>query len=189
MPTKGRCVVIGVMGGSVVHEQVLHAAEEMGMMIAQAGYVLLTGGRPTGVMEAASRGAREAGGLVVGVLPGTDQNEASIYVNIAIASGLSDARNLINVLSSDVVVACQGGAGTLSEVALAVKNQRPLVLLSFDPGPVLLGAEENAKIAQVASPSEAMRKIHIFLGDDESSGSVRKLPDCSDLNIFTKPKD
>ncbi len=155
--------IVGVMGGAAASAEVARMAEELGRRIAQAGLVLLTGGRPAGVMDAASRGAKAAGGLVVGVLPGPDPDEACEHVDIAIATNLADARNLVNVLSSDVVVACPGGAGTQSEVALAVKNGRPLVLLGFDPGPVVAGAEKSGRVARAATPEEAMRKVEGFL--------------------------
>lgn len=156
--------IIGVMGGASVSAEAARMAEDLGRLIAEAGLVLLTGGRPAGVMEAASRGAKAAGGLVVGVLPGPDPDDASEHVEIAIATNLADARNLVNVLSSDVVVACPGGAGTLSEVALAVKNARPLVLLGgFDPGPVVADAEEAGRVARAETPEEAMRRIQAFL--------------------------
>ena len=155
--------VIGVMGGGSVSEEVAGMAEELGRLIAEAGLVLLTGGRPAGVMDAASRGAKSAGGLVVGVLPGADPDDSTGHLDIAIATNLADGRNLVNILSSDVVVACPGAAGTLSEVALAVKNRRPLVLLAFDPGPVVAEAEQAGRVARAATPQEAMEKVQTFL--------------------------
>ena len=150
--------VIGVMGGASADDKVLKLAEELGKCIAEKGYILLTGGRPAGVMHAASRGAKQAGGLVVGILPGPDSNDASPYVDIAIATNLSDARNLINILSSDVVIACPGGAGTLCEVALAIKNTRPLVLLGFDPGPIASIVESAGLLARASNPVDALKK-------------------------------
>jgi len=155
--------IVGVMGGGKVEESVIEMAEELGRRIAEAGFVLLTGGRPAGVMQAASRGASEAGGLVVGVLPGADPDSATAWAQIVIATNLADGRNLINVLSSDVVVACPGGSGTLSEVAMAVKNRKPLVLLGFDPGPVVQAAEQTGLVARATSPSQAMRLIQEFI--------------------------
>ena len=155
--------IIGVMGGGSVSAEVSRMAEELGRRIAEAGLVLLTGGRPSGVMDAASRGAKVAGGLVVGVLPGPDPDDSSAHVDIAIATNLADGRNLVNVLSSDVVVACPGGAGTMSEVALAVKNRRPLVLLGCDPGPVVAEAEKAGRVSRASTPQEAMEKVQAFL--------------------------
>lgn len=155
--------VIGVMGGGSVSAEVARTAEELGRLIGEANLVLLTGGRPAGVMDAASRGAKAAGGLVVGVLPGPDPDDSTEHLDIAIATNLADGRNLVNILSSDVVVACPGAAGTLSEVALAVKNRRPLVLLGWDPGPVVAEAERAGRVARAANPQEAMEKVRTFL--------------------------
>ena len=83
-----------------------------------------------GVMDEASRGAHDAGGLVVGVLPDSDDGHMSRHVDIAIKTDMGSARNNINVLSSDVVVACGLGAGTASEVSLALKADKPVVLVS-----------------------------------------------------------
>ena len=84
--------------------------------------MLLNGGRPAGIMEASARGAKESGGLTVGVLPGGSSSEASAYIDIPIVTGMGSARNNINVLSSDVIIALPGKAGTISEIALAMRN-------------------------------------------------------------------
>lgn len=107
----------------------VRAARELGALVAAEGWALVTGGRACGVMEAASRGAREAGGLTVGVLPGVDAADASEFVDLAVVTGMGQARNQINVLTSRVVFACGAGAGTASEIALAIKARRPVILL------------------------------------------------------------
>ncbi len=123
--------IVGVMGsGGVSSNDAL--AYEVGRLLALAGYVVLNGGGG-GVMYAVSQGAAEAGGLVVGVLP-TSEPTASYpnpYVHVPIYTGMSLARNAINILSSDVVVALPGGAGTLSEVALALNSGRHVVVVSW----------------------------------------------------------
>jgi uncharacterized protein (TIGR00725 family) len=88
--------------------------------------VLICGGL-TGVMEHAARGARAAGGLTIGLLPGDDPDEANEYVQVAIATGLGHARNAILARTADGVVAVGGGLGTLSEIALALRNGRPTI--------------------------------------------------------------
>jgi len=88
--------------------------------------VLICGGL-TGVMEHAARGARSAGGLTIGLLPGDDPTEANEYIDVAIASGLGHARNAILARTADGIVALGGGLGTLSEIALALRNGRPTV--------------------------------------------------------------
>jgi uncharacterized protein (TIGR00725 family) len=122
--------VIGVMGPAGCDEQTASLARALGHAIAERGAVLLTGGR-AGVMEAASRGAREAGGLTVGVLPGANAADSppNDYVELALFTGLGEARNWVNVCASDVLIALGGGFGTLSEIALALKARKPLVLL------------------------------------------------------------
>ncbi|MFP5274263.1 TIGR00725 family protein [Coleofasciculus sp.] len=129
-----RKIVIGVMGpGNGATTTDLERAYQLGQRIAQRGWVLLTGGRNAGVMNAASLGAKAAGGLTVGILPSRDTQNMSDAVDIAIATDMGSGRNNINVLSSDVVIACGMGAGTASEIALALKGGKPVVLLSDHP--------------------------------------------------------
>jgi hypothetical protein len=118
------------MGPAACDEQTASLARALGHAIAARGAVLLTGGR-TGVMEAASHGAREAGGLTVGVLPGASAADSppNPHVEVALFTGLGEARNWVNVCASDVLIAIGGGFGTLSEIALALKARKPLVLL------------------------------------------------------------
>ncbi len=107
------------------------AARLLGRLIAEAGWILLTGGRPAGIMDAASAGAKEVpGSLTLGILPGGPDGPVSAHVDVAVFTGMGDARDAINVLSSDVVVACGvEGPGTAAEVALALKAGRPTILL------------------------------------------------------------
>jgi hypothetical protein len=101
-------------------------AERVGAAIAAAGAVLVCGGLG-GVMEAASRGAARAGGVVVGVLPGADRADANRWVTIPIVTGMGEARNVLVVRSSEAVIAIGGMYGTLSEIALALKLGRPVI--------------------------------------------------------------
>lgn len=116
-----------------VAEPTLAAAHEVGRRIAEAGAVLVSGGT-TGVMEAASRGAREAGGLTIGVLPGTERGSANAYVDIALPTGLGTARNLIYTRGCDATVMVGGGAGTLNEVTIAYQAGRHVVVLEGTGG-------------------------------------------------------
>lgn len=124
--------VIGVMGGSEAPTATLEAARRLGRLAAEAGWVVLTGGRPAGVMEAACAGAKTVpGSLTVGILPSGHGGPVSEEVDVAVFTGIGEARNAINVLSSDVVVACGvASTGTASEVALALRLARPTVLLA-----------------------------------------------------------
>ncbi|MBD3163333.1 MAG: TIGR00725 family protein [Candidatus Eisenbacteria bacterium] len=126
-----RAPVILVSGGSVATPEEQALAVETGRRIADAGAVLITGGG-AGVMEAASRGAREAGGIVLAVLPGSDAAESppNAYVQHAVFTGMRDARNSILVRTADAVISIGGAWGTLSEIALARKIGRPVVLLA-----------------------------------------------------------
>ena len=130
-----RKTIIGVMGpGDGATAEDLAVAKELGRLIAEKGWVLLTGGRSVGVMEAASKGAKESGGLTIGILPFKefDAAKTSAFIDIPIMTGMGEARNAINVLSSQVVLACGMGSGTASEVALALKANRPVVLVAPD---------------------------------------------------------
>lgn len=125
--------IIGVMGpGKGALPQECDRAFELGQQIATAGWVLLTGGRNEGVMDAANQGAKAAGGMTLGILPGSSQSGMSNSVDIAVLTGMGHARNVINILSSEVVIVCGMGLGTASEVALAIKVGRPVILVSDD---------------------------------------------------------
>jgi hypothetical protein len=131
--------LIGVMGGGEgASAAAIQLAEELGAAIAGRGWAMLSGGRPEGVMAAACRGARTVEDhLVVGVLPGDGQGHGRQHtaeLDLALFTDMGQARNLINVLSADVVVVCgAGGAGTASEAAHAIKAERPLLLLAVPP--------------------------------------------------------
>ncbi|NIT61147.1 MAG: TIGR00725 family protein [Aliifodinibius sp.] len=123
--------IIGVMGpGEGASQKDINHAYELGQLIAKQNWILLTGGRNTGVMDAASKGAKHSGGLTVGILPSESKDGISEFVDIPICTGMGSARNNINVLSSDVVIACGSGAGTISEVMLALKAHKPVILLN-----------------------------------------------------------
>ena len=117
---------IGVMGPALCLPEVYNLAREVGFLIGQKGAILICGGK-TGVMEASARGAREAGGITVGILPGAYASEANPYIDIPIVTDLGNARNAINVLTSQVIIAIHGSYGTLSEIALALKCHTPVV--------------------------------------------------------------
>jgi len=115
-----------VIGAGAADEQTLALAEQVGREIARAQAVLICGGLG-GVMAAACKGASEAGGLTIGLLPQTEHAAANPHVQIAIPTGIGEARNLIVALSGDAVIAVGGSLGTLSEIALALKNGRRVI--------------------------------------------------------------
>ncbi|NMB85527.1 MAG: TIGR00725 family protein [Methanothrix sp.] len=135
---------IAVVGGGDCSLEVHEMARRLGRLLAEQGHVLLCGGLG-GVMEAACCGARDAGGISVGILPG-DKEEANRCVGIAIATGMNHARNVIIVRSADVVIALPGMHGTLSEIALALKmGKRVISLQSWEvPGTVRAETPEDA---------------------------------------------
>lgn len=123
--------VVGIMGpGSDATEADLLRSYEIGKASADRGYVVLTGGRKSGVMETGLKGAKDAGGLTIGVLPFQQKSDATDYADVAIVTAMGSARNNINILSSDVVVACGVEAGTLSEIAMALKADKKVILLT-----------------------------------------------------------
>lgn len=124
--------LIGVIGGREAGEESLQRAYDVGRGIAARGYGLICGGLG-GVMESACRGAREVGGLTVGVLPGEEPDSANDYVDVRIATGMGIARNVIIVRSAAAVIAIAGGPGTLSEIAHCLQLGVPVISLgSFD---------------------------------------------------------
>lgn len=128
-----RKIIIGVMGrGENATANDLQNAYTLGQLIAKQGWILLTGGRNVGVMDAVSKGAKSAQGLTIGILPSDNQDGISSSVDIAIFTDMGNARNNINVLTSDVVIACGMGAGTASEIALALKGNKQVILLTND---------------------------------------------------------
>ena len=117
---------VAVVGGGEADPDVLAIAEEVGRHLARRDAVVLCGGLG-GVMEAACRGAKAEGGTTVGILPTDDRHHANAYVDVAIATGMGEARNALVVRAADVVLAVDGEFGTLSEIALALRTGTPVV--------------------------------------------------------------
>jgi len=126
--TGRRPLQLAVVGAAECDSTIAALAEEAGRLIAEAGAVLVTGGRG-GVMEAASRGARSRGGITVGILPGTDDSQANAHLTVLLPTGLGVARNALVVRAASAVIAIAGGFGTLSEIAIALKEGIPVVAL------------------------------------------------------------
>ncbi|NNG01652.1 MAG: TIGR00725 family protein [Desulfobacteraceae bacterium] len=151
------------MGGGDVDETTAESAYELGTLIARNGWVLLNGGRNAGVMQASAKGAAAAGGLTIGILPDDHKGRASEFIRIPILTGMGHARNIINILSSDVVVACAGGAGTISEIAIAVKQSKPLILLNFMINDMVGENVAKGRVFSVRTPAQAIAKIRTIL--------------------------
>ena len=123
---------VSVIGGSAVSEAEADLATDVGRLLAQRGHTLVCGGLG-GVMAAACRGARDADGHTIGILPGDDRTAANEYVQEAIATGLGHARNALVVMNGDAVIAVDGGGGTLTELGYAAVYDRPVAgLLTHD---------------------------------------------------------
>lgn len=165
-----RRTVVGVMGGTEADEATVHGAFEVGRLIAGQGWVLLSGGRPGGVMQASVAGAKAAGGLTLGILYGDDRDDAAEGLDLVIPTGMGAARNVVNILASDVVVACRGTGGTLSEIALALRFGRPVVLLAFDPGAAFLDqCARGARWTLAADPEAAVTAVAAYLREQGRS--------------------
>jgi len=119
-------IQLAVIGAGDCDAQIAARAEAVGRAIARHGAVLLTGGLG-GVMAAASRGAHEAGGLVVGVVPGPRRRTANEHVAVEIVTNMGHARNVILAHSADALIAVSGGYGTLSEIAVGLKMGKPVI--------------------------------------------------------------
>lgn len=150
---------VGVIGGNSPDAAALQAAEELGRLIAVERYILISGGM-RGVMEASARGARAAGGLVLGILPGKMTSEANPFVDVSIATGLGYLRNALVVLNADVLVAVDGNYGTLSEISYAQIF-----------GKTVFGLNTWAvdAVTPVSSPQEAVERIRRFFAASRSS--------------------
>lgn len=129
----GRRQQVLVIGDSADYEERNELARQLGHFIAEQGWVLVSGGRG-GVMAAASRGAQEACGLSIAILPSDSMEEANPYADIVIPTGIGFARNYINTLAADVVVSIGGGTGTLCEIAYAWQAGKPIIALSSTGG-------------------------------------------------------
>ena len=146
---------ISVIGSSEATPETMRLAEEVGRELGKRGVTVVTGGL-AGVMEAASRGAKEAGGITIGILPGSDPAEANSYVDIPICTGIGYARNVIVVRSGRAVIAIAGAFGTLSEIAHALGDNIPVIGLntwSFSRN-----GQEDESMILAQDPADAVEK-------------------------------
>ncbi|MCM8778780.1 MAG: TIGR00725 family protein [Candidatus Omnitrophica bacterium] len=150
MPFAGRKIIIGVIGASTPERKLFQIAEEVGKEIALAGCVLICGGLG-GVMEAVAKGAKANNGLTIGILPGNDSSAANNYIDIPIVSGMGEARNIVIVKSSDILIAIGKGYGTLSEIAFALKLNKPLIgIETWDVSPQIISFKDPRKAVKKA---------------------------------------
>ncbi len=122
-----------VIGDAHPAPEAISVAEQVGRLLARLGITVVNGGLG-GVMEAVSRGARQAGGLVVGIVPSNRLEEANAWCSVVLPTGMGHARNVLTVLAGDFVIAIGGGAGTLSEICFAWIHGRPIFTLAGSGG-------------------------------------------------------
>jgi uncharacterized protein (TIGR00725 family) len=167
MSMSGRAVErlhVAVIGGGHAPTEECDQAARVGRALAEAGAVVVCGGLG-GVMEAACRGAHDGGGTSIGILPGSDRDAANAYVDVAMATGMGEGRNVLVVRSADAVVAVGGEFGTLSEVALALQAGIPVIGLGTwelvkggRPVPGVLAASNPEQAADLAVREAARRR-------------------------------
>jgi uncharacterized protein (TIGR00725 family) len=150
---KNKLVFIGVIGGSEISPQMAKLAEEVGREIGRRGAALVCGGL-SGVMEAACKGASEAGGLTIGILPGESRREANPYVKIAIVTGMGYARNIAVVKSSQAVIAIDGSYGTLTEIGHALQSGIPVI--GLETWKISMDGKADESIIIAKNPKEAV---------------------------------
>ena len=147
---------VSVIGGGTVTAGGAEIAEKVGRLLGERGHVLVCGGLG-GVMEAACRGAKSAGGTTIGILPGEDRAAANPAVDVPVATGLGHARNGLVVMNGDAVIAVDGGPGTLSEIGFAGVFDRPIAGL---------GTHDAPGVEAVETPREAVAYVESAIRDD-----------------------
>ncbi len=156
---------IAVIGAGDATPEISDIAYQVGRNIAKEGAILVCGGLG-GVMDAAARGAKEAGGLAVGILPGQTREEASKYLDVALPTGIGYARNALIVQAADAVIAVGGEYGTLSEIGFALKLGKPVIGLKtwkLD--------REGKKVQEIVmanDPQDAVRRVIMFAKKEKS---------------------
>jgi uncharacterized protein (TIGR00725 family) len=148
---------VSVIGGSSVSSETARIATRLGERLANRGHTVVCGGLG-GVMEAVCRGARDAGGETIGILPTDRRADANQHVTVPIATGMGHARNALVVLNGDAAIAVDGAYGTLSEIGLALAHERPVAGLD---------TYEIAGVEAVESPTAAVDYVEMTVGDEE----------------------
>lgn len=156
-----RAVAVIGAGDAPPNSEVYRWAEQVGRLLAESSVAVITGGL-SGVMEAASKGASEAGGMSIGILPGRRPSDANPYVRIPIPTGLGEARNFVVVHAADAAIAVGGEYGTLSEIAIALKSGKPVIGLgSWE---LAKASGPDAGILPAENPEAAVRLALSKLG-------------------------
>jgi uncharacterized protein (TIGR00725 family) len=148
-------VYVAVVGAGSADARTASVAEEVGRLLGGRGAIVVCGGLG-GVMEAACRGAKSARGTTVGILPGFERAEANAWVDVAIPTGLGEARNALVVRAAEVLIAIGGEYGTLSEIALALKTGKPVV--GIDTWELSRRGMPATDIVRASTPAEAVER-------------------------------
>jgi uncharacterized protein (TIGR00725 family) len=165
--------IIGVMGpGENASPDENEMAYELGKEIAKQGWITLTGGRSFGIMDAALKGASEAGGLTIGILPGDNDSNSSEHAQIKIVTSMGSGRNYTSVLSSHLIVVLGMAAGTASEVALALKSRKKIVLLNQDEITIRFFKNLGSyNVLVTKTVAETVQHIKEYVGMNQGVGS------------------
>ena len=170
-------IIIGVMGpGENASPDENEMAYELGKEIARQGWITLTGGRSFGIMDAALKGATEAGGLTIGILPGDNDKNSSEHAQIKIVTSMGSGRNYISVLSSHLIVVVGMATGTASEVALALKSRKKVILLNQDEITIRFFknlASYNVLVTKTVD--ETVEDIKRYVGMNQGVGAPEEL--------------
>lgn len=143
-------IYIGVIGAGDCSAESYKRAFELGFLIGKNDWTLICGGL-SGIMEGASKGCSEAGGISIGFLPGVEKSSGNKFINLPIPTGMGEGRNLLVVRASDIIIAIARGYGTLSEIGLALKIGKPVI--GINTWPKIKG------IKYVQTPQEAVEKV------------------------------
>jgi len=164
-------MIIAVVGNSSCSPEEAKLAQSVGELLAQQGATIVCGGLG-GVMESACRGAKSKGGLTIGILPGQDPSTANPWVDIPVATGIGEARNVAVVKSANAVIAIGGRYGTLSEIAYALKSNIPVI--GLNTWSLLRNGREDNSIIEVKNAIEAVDKA-ISLAKTRKNNEVATL--------------
>lgn len=148
-------ITISVVGGHDIDSEVEQIAHDIGRIIAEVGAVLVCGGLD-GVMRSSSKGAKEAGGVTIGILPGCDKEDANEYIDIALPSSIGFARNAMVACSADIIIALPGSHGTSSEISYGIVYKRPIIDL---------GNWGRKGMIKVKNTTEAKKKIEELIAE------------------------
>ena len=143
-----RTKTIAIIGARACDDRISQIAEQIGSLLAKNGYMIICGGLG-GVMEGAAKGAKDNAGMTVGIIPGENREEANPYIDFPIATGFGEARNLVVIRSSDVIIALPGKYGTLSELSFCMKLGKPVISLGT--------WDISEKIIKAKDPKEAVK--------------------------------